>query len=103
MKEGPPKQERGERLSVEEVVASLRSNPENLSPLHQFLDQKESAVQTSKDVLLLNVTVAGIYRDAGLLDAARQAFEDAAEQAWQEREDDLYHMLTGELQKLAGN
>ena len=100
MHEGPPNQENIERVTKEQVIESLRQNPKDLSLLHRFLDRREAEVRSSHDALTLNVEVAEIYRDAGLRDAARTAFEDAAEQAWQEHEDTLYEQLMNEVDEL---
>lgn len=99
--EGFPQPENIETISKQEVIDSLVQNPEDLSVLNKFLDLREKEVQSSKDTLNVNVEVAEIYRDAGLLEAAKQAFEDAANQAWQEGEDDLYEKIMAEVDKLA--
>ena len=100
MSEGPPNQESIEQVTREQVIDSLRQNPEDLSLLHKFLDKREAEVRDSKDALALNVEVAEIYRDAGLREAARKAFQQADEQAWQEGEDVLCERLTSEALKL---
>ncbi len=87
-------------ISKKDVVEFLLKNPEDLSLLHRYLDRREGEVKNSKDVLELNVEVAEIYRDAGLREAAIDAFRDAAEQAWQEGEDELSEKLKGEALKL---
>jgi hypothetical protein len=97
MSEKFPSKEDFSAPSKHEVISSLQKNPEDLSVLHSFLDKREGQVRTSKEALLLNVEVAEIYRDAGLIEAARQAFADAADQAWQEEEAETYEALMAEL------
>jgi hypothetical protein len=99
MFERSPNQENNE-TSKEAVVESLRSNPEDKSLLNQYLDQREAQVRTSEDALVLNIEVAEIYRDSGLLESAKEAYEQAAEQAWQERSDILYEELMDEVDKI---
>ena len=99
MFEGAPNQEDSE-ISKNEVVESLKQNPENLSLLTKFLEKRESEVTNSKETLALNVEIAEIYRDAGLLEAAKEAFTQAAEQAWQEQDDALYEQLKTEVEKI---
>ncbi len=76
-------------ISKEGVIASLKENPTELAPLHQYLNIREAEVTTTKEGLALNVEVAEIYLEAGLLEAARDAFEDAIEQAFYEGDDVL--------------
>ncbi len=99
MLEKIPDQESVE-VSKSDVVESLRSNPEDLSLLNKFLDKREAGVSDSRGSLALNVEVAEIYRDAGLLEAAKEAFIQTAEQALQEREDALYEELMSEADKI---
>ncbi len=99
MHEGIPSKE-GSPHSKEKVIASLREDPQNLSVLQEYLATKEAEVYSSLDALRLNVETAEIYRDAGLMEAARDAFEAAAEQAYQEHEDELYGRLVSELERL---
>lgn len=82
----------GAPLSRDQVVESLKNNPENLDSLKKFLDMREKEVVDSRGALALNVEIAKIYRDAGLI--------DAAEQAYQEHEDALEQELLVELEKL---
>ncbi len=100
MNEEFPNQESAEKVTKEKVVESLVRNPEDLSLLHKFLDRREAEVRDSKGSLVLNIEVAEIYRDSGLIDFAREAFDSAIQQAWLEKEDDLYRNLLIELDKL---
>ncbi len=104
MMEKPPQpefeKEKKEEISKERVIEALRAEPTNLETLKNFLDEQEKLVKDSRGTLMLNITVAEIYRDAGLLDAARDAFKDAAEQAWQEGDDALCSRLTAEMENM---
>lgn len=71
MFEGPPNPESAE-VSKSEVIDSLKQNPEDLSVLTKFLDRREAEVTNSREALALNVEVAEIYRDSGLLEAPRR-------------------------------
>ncbi len=82
------------------VIASLLTNPQETAVLIKYLEEREKGVKSSLDTLNLNVELAEIYRDANLTDAAREAYRDAIEQAWQERQDDLHAKLVAELEKL---
>lgn len=99
MFEGPQNSENVE-VSKNEVVESLKNNPEDLSILHKFLDKKEAEVKNSSDALGLNIEIAEIYRDAGLLDDAHEAFLDARDQAIQEGDNELAERLDTEAIKL---
>lgn len=97
MNEGIPS---NERISVEVVVNSLRRNPEDLSVLHKFLDERQLEVKSSKEALFLNVQLAEIYKEAGLVDAAYEAFLDARDHARQEGDDDLADKMDAEAIKM---
>jgi hypothetical protein len=100
MFEAPQPEEGSERITSEEVIESLRTNPEDLSKLLKYLEAREKEVTSSKETLNLNIKIAEIYRDAGLKEAALKSFEDAATQAWNENEDTLYEQLMDEADKL---
>jgi hypothetical protein len=97
MNEGAPNQE---TVSPRNVIESLRQNPDDLSVLEKFLDARNLEVRSSKDALALNIELAEIYREAGMLDAAYEAFLDARDQAKQEGEVDLAVRMDGEALKL---
>lgn len=99
MFEGSPNQESIEDLKAR-VVESLRHSTEDLTLLNQFIDRREAEVENSKQGMSLNVEIAYIYKEAGLIDIAKQAFLDASEQAWQENDDELFEKLTEEANKL---
>lgn len=97
MHEGIPNKE---RITAEIVVSALRKNSEDLSVLNQFLDERQAEVKSTKDALNLNVQLAEIYRDAGLVDAAYEAFLDARDHARQEGDDELADKLDDEAIRL---
>ena len=94
-------------VTREEVVRLFKDNAhseEAIAALQIWMAHEEARVSqenTSKATLRLNVSVAELYRDAGLTEEALEAFEQAAQQAWQEHEDDLYESLIAEADKLA--
>jgi hypothetical protein len=80
MTEGAPRPERGP-LTKEEVVAKLKESPEDLTPYLAWLETRENQVERSDDPregLRLMVAGAEILRDAGIIQGARMAYEDAA-------------------------
>lgn len=99
---GEGRLDRQRRLEKEKaaVISALQENPDDLSPLHAYLDHREKEVRDSTDALHLNISVARIYKAAGLIEAAREAFYDAAEQALQEGSDALYLSLHDERDQL---
>ncbi|KND48673.1 MAG: hypothetical protein AB200_03035 [Parcubacteria bacterium C7867-005] len=99
MPEGTPDQESTESLR-QRVVEALRQSTEDLSLLNEFLDRRQLEVGDSRQGMMLNVEVAHMYKEAGLKELAKEAFLDAAEQAWHERDDDLFEKLTEEANAL---
>ncbi len=77
-------------ITREQVVEHLRDDPKNLSPLHEYLEARESEVTTEKEGLELIFETAYIYRDAGMEDAAREAFSDAVIQSFEMGDDELH-------------
>lgn len=70
--------------------------------LRQWLAQEERSVEkvnTPETTIGLNVRRAEVYRDMGLAEAAREAFTDAAQNAWGEG---MYE-LSWDLQDEAAN
>ncbi len=100
MSEGVPNPESIEGATKEKVVESLKQNPEDLSVLHIFLNKREGEIRTSQEGLVLNVEIAEIYRDVGMLDAAYESFLDARDQARQEGDDELADRMNSEAEKL---
>lgn len=69
----------------------------------KWLDNRQAEVEkknTSKATLDLNIEIAEIYRDSAMIEAAIDAFHDAASQAWNEGDDELYEKLIDEIEKL---
>ncbi len=92
----------------EEVVAKLKEKTEDVSEglkvLDEWLDNQEKRVEKGEITSLQhNIEWAELYRDAGLLEMARESFEQALEQAWHERDEDTYRRLQDEILKLDGN
>ncbi len=90
-----------------EVVERLKrdgiQNPEAKEYLLGWIDQEQAAVDkigTSKATLEFNIVWAKVYRDAGLIEDAREAFMQASEQAYQERDEVLYNQIEDEMDKL---
>ena len=99
------KEDEGEEIQAEQVVESLKTDPENKELLLKWLDRRQQEVEaanTSEAGLQLNIEIAQVYRDAGLTEYAAQAFRDAAMQAYQERKDDIYEELMQEAERLEG-
>ena len=99
MFEGAPNQEDIESLKAR-VIESLKLGTEDLSLLNEFLDRRQLEIETSQQSMMLNVEVAYMYKEAGLNKLAKEALIDAAEQAWQENDDELFEKLTEEANKL---
>lgn len=90
-------------MTKQGVIESLKKNPENKELFLKWLDKRRAeidVINTSKATLMLNVEIAEIYREAGLIDEALDAFEAAAEMAYQEGEEELYKKLLDELESL---
>lgn len=99
MFEGASNQEDIESLKAR-VIESLKLGTEDLSLLNEFLDRRQLEIETSQQSMMLNVEVAYMYKEAGLNKLAKEALIDAAEQAWQENDDELFEKLTEEANKL---
>ena len=99
MFEGAPNQEDIESLKAR-MIESLKLGTEDLSLLNEFLDRRQLEIETSQQSMMLNVEVAYMYKEAGLNKLAKEALIDAAEQAWQENDDELFEKLTEEANKL---
>lgn len=85
----------------ERAISSLKSNPKDLSVLDAYRTQRErQLIERGLSTLQLDIEIAEIYRDAGLIDAARKAFFDAADRALEEDKDGLYDTLHYEIDKL---
>ncbi len=97
MTEGIPN---GEAITRELVVESLRRNPEDVSTLVRYMDEKERTFRNSRDYLNLNIEKADILKEAGMLYEAYEAFLDARDQALLERDNGLAERMFQEAEKL---
>ncbi len=97
MNEGIPN---NESIPKEEVIESLKRNPEDVSGLVRYMEEKERNFKESVDYLNLNIEKAEILRDAGMLDEAYEAFLDARDQAQQEDNHELVQRMFAEAEKL---
>jgi hypothetical protein len=100
MNEGFPVPEQNERVDKEKVIESLKADASDTSLLVKFMESREAEVTNSQEGLRLNVELAEIYRDAGLIEMAREAFADAALQAVNEGDDETARMCDAEYEKL---
>ena len=95
-------------ITKEQVIESLRARPDDFSLMTEFLNQREaqfSREPADLDYLLLGITQAEMYRDAGLREEAREAFESSLIIADQSAEKlgrpDLVGYCEAELAKLS--
>lgn len=110
---GPPRTPEHTKISRDHVVRVLKDkgleNTEARSLFLQWLDQEEKMVaieNSSQATLKHNIAIAEVYRDAGLVGAAIaaiEAFLDAAEQAFQEQDDNVAATLQREAERLRTN
>lgn len=86
----------------EDVALALKEKREDgLRLLNAWLDQEQARVEKGEIRNLdRNVAWAELYRDAGLREEAREAFEAAAEEAFQERDEERLAYCEAELEKL---
>ncbi len=89
-----------QELNRNQVIESLRQNPEDRSLLTRYVEEREINFKDGKDYLNLNLDVAEILRDAGMLDEAYDAFLDLYYQATQEGDDELAQRLLNEAEKI---
>jgi len=95
-------------ITREQVIESLRATPGDFSLVREFLNQREATFDKTKpvdlDYLQLDITQAEIYRDAGLINEAKEAFESNLMIAEQVAEKlgrvDLIEYCESELAKL---
>ena len=104
----PPKKETKEVIREEQVIKMLEEDPEGKGKelFLKWLDEQQQKADedpTSKGRLKLNIEIAGIYRQVYLdtnseyfRKLAYQAYLDAANQAHQEGNDELYNKLIKE-------
>ncbi len=76
-------------------------NPEAKTLLNKWLDENQLKVESGVITNLeFNISWAELYRDAGMGEIAREAFEQAAELARQENKDNEYDRLQREIENL---
>jgi hypothetical protein len=97
-----PSPENNENVSKERVIESLKADASDISVLVKYMEQREVEVTNSQEGLRLNVELAEIYRDVGMIEMAREAFADAALQAVNEGDDETARMCDAEYEKLQG-
>lgn len=103
------KQEKWEGTVTRElVVTSLREHPEDLTILNAWVDIKQKQIQapyisredTEKRTFEFAVELAELYRDAGLREAAWDAYNDAADMAQANGMEEVYQRLLVEMGKI---
>lgn len=95
-------------ITKESVIASLKQNPEDLAVLHSYIDVQQKQIQapyvsredTEKKTFAFTVDLAEIYRDAGLTEAAADAYNDAADIAQANGMEEEYDAILAELAKI---
>ena len=96
------------KITKEAVIDSLKENPEDLSVLHSYIDLKQKQIQapyvsredTESKTFAFNLELAEIYRDAGLTEAAADAYNDAADMAQANGMEEEYEAILAELAKI---
>ncbi len=69
----------------------------------KWIDQKQEKITSSKEGLLLNLSIAEVYRDVGDTENAIEAYYDVLEQANNEGNDEVILNIRVELNKLRGS
>lgn len=95
-------------ITKEAVVNSLKQNPEDLALLHSYIDLRQKQIQapyvsredTEKKTFEFTVELAELYRDAGLKEAAWDAYNDAADMAQANGMEKEYQTLLDEMGKI---
>jgi hypothetical protein len=98
--------ERG--ITKESVIESLKQNPEDLALLHSYIDLRQKQIQapyvsredTETKTFMFTVELAELYRDAGLREAAWDAYNDAADLAQANGMEEEYQKLLVEMGKV---
>jgi hypothetical protein len=86
---GTPIENIEDTLTKSLVADSLRKNPQDVTLLNAWMDMRLAKIQasyisredTEKRTMEYTVELAEIYRDAGLIEAAADAYNDAADMA----------------------
>ena len=95
-------------VTKEAVINSLRQNPEDLAILHSYVDSRQKQIQapygsredTEMGTFKFTVELAEIYRDSGLIEAAADAYNDAADMAQANGMEEKYNAILAELAKI---
>ena len=95
-------------ITKESVINSLQQNPENLAVLHSYIDLRQKQIQapyvsredTEKRTFEFSVELADLYRDAGLKEAAWDAYNDAADMAQANGMEEDYQALLVKIREL---
>lgn len=91
--------------SKEQVIESLKNlgaeNPEARERLNAWLDAEQGRVEKGKCTNLeFNIAWAEVYRDAELTNEAREAFDQCAEIAYQEGNEELLAYCEEQIRNL---
>lgn len=91
-----------ERLAVSDLLKERGlEDLEAKNLLNKWLDENQKKVEEGAiSNLEFNISWAELYRDAGMTDEALESFEQAAELAWQENNDEVHDCLQKEIEKL---
>ncbi len=95
-------------LTRERVVHLLTKYPDNIKPYIEYIQKREQEVQiasdsleeTEKKTFTFLLEQAEILRDAGLLEQAADAYNDAADMAEAKGMDAEYDAILAELSKI---
>lgn len=90
------------------IADSLQKDPQNLALLNAWMDMRQNKIQTfyisreDTEIRTMEFTVelADIYRDAGLTEAAADAYNDAADMAQANGISRAYEACLAELAKI---
>lgn len=98
-----PSQFESKEEKREKLIEALKERvdaPETRELLLAWVDEEEKIANAEKSAIgriEMARRMARLYREAGLNEMTVLSLEDAAEQAWQERQDDLYREIMEEL------
>jgi hypothetical protein len=103
MEHGPRPEEIQSATVAEILRKNGRDNHEALALLHAWLDQTAAQVEQGEMTNLeRNVAWAKLYHDAELTEEAIEAFDAAAEEAFQTGNRSVFNLCEAELKKLRG-
>lgn len=102
----PPSPEGEKKFTPNEVSRFLKEqglSPEGCELLSAWIGQEQTRVEAGETSdLKVNLSLAEIYRDAGLKEEAMQAYEDARDQAYGESNTQMEEICAAELKRLKG-